>query len=62
MIGFDDSLFTVRFPNLPWKVANEAPIDALVVPNDAQGIMEAVAACKVNKLADYFWEINKELD
>lgn len=62
MVGFDDSLLTVRFPNLPWKVANEAPIDAFVVPNDAQGIMEAVAACKVNKLADYFWEINKELD
>lgn len=62
MVGVDDSLLTVRFPNLPWEVADEAPIDALVVPNDAQGVMEAAVACGVDKLADFFWEINQEFD
>lgn len=62
MVGLDDSLLTVRFPNLPWKVVDVAPVDALVVPNDAQGIMEAAVACGVSKLADFFLEINQELD
>lgn len=62
MLGFDDCLLTVSFPDLPWKVVDVAPVDALVVPNDAQGIMEVAAACEVSKLADFFWEINQELD
>lgn len=62
IVGFDDLLVTVRFPNLPWEVADEAPTDALIVPNDVQGIMEAAVDREVNKLADFFWEINKELD
>lgn len=61
-VWLDNSLLTVRFPSLPWKVADVAPIDAFVVPNDAQGVMKAIEAYKVDKLADYFWEINKELD
>lgn len=58
----DNLLVTVRFPSLPWEVADEAPVDAFVVPNDTQGVREAIEAYKVDKLADYFWEINKKLD
>lgn len=62
MIGFDDSLLTVCFPNLHCNVVDVAPVDALVVPNDAQGIRETAAACGVSKLADFFLEMNRELD